>query len=667
MALITLAFLSTVGGGVAAYTSSNLRHSYTDQSSATAYHLAEAGLAEAISKIQGAADPTVSSILSTPLTVTAPAMGANATYTYSGTNSTDTDHLKLTWLITSTGSVGNPVRTRTLTQTVLVRATIPGGDLNSWSRFYSDDPNRCLTIDTVNMPAPIATQSDLCLVNGASITGAGNTVIAGGNVYISGPVVDSGPRTSTGTATGWTNPNNGRTNDGTYATNAIAANATGATETLTGFGFAIPAAAQIKGITVTVERNASATSSIRDNSVLLQKSSTVAAPTNKAVTSTSWSTSDTGKTYGSTTDLWGATWTPAEINASTFGLRFQAKNVNTTSSRTASLDYVEITVSYITDTNGIGTAATPVASVQVGGASGCKYNLNSAHNPCTATDHVNATAVDMTHNTDLQMPDLELQTWFDAARPGPKHPCTNVGNNFAPLAFDNDGSADSNDSMQFDNSGTYDMAPTNRDYDCQVIENGILVGRLAWNHTTHVLTVGGTIFFDGDVRFDNDGQLVHYQGRALIYAAGNVEFDALVCADGDTHPGTSYSCASPSTNMSNWNPQKNFLTLFAAGDSEYDQGGSSCSGMAAGTVCGGIHPQSGFQGLVAAKGTCLIHERFFLSGPVVCGYIDMPYETDGWPTYFPFPAFTNIGSDGQQYGSLDGADQWVVTPGPVAG
>ena len=53
MALITLAFLSTVGGGVAVYTSSNLRHSYTDQSSAAAYHLAEAGLSEAISQLAG--------------------------------------------------------------------------------------------------------------------------------------------------------------------------------------------------------------------------------------------------------------------------------------------------------------------------------------------------------------------------------------------------------------------------------------------------------------------------------------------------------------------------------------------------------------------------------------------------------------------------------------
>src|SRR5664279_4725689 len=63
LALISLVVLSTVGGGVAVYTSSNLRHSYSDQSTASAYHLAEAGLAEAKSRLQGADDPTASTVL----------------------------------------------------------------------------------------------------------------------------------------------------------------------------------------------------------------------------------------------------------------------------------------------------------------------------------------------------------------------------------------------------------------------------------------------------------------------------------------------------------------------------------------------------------------------------------------------------------------------------
>ena len=38
------------------------------------------------------------------------------------------------------------------------------------------------------MPAPIATQGDLCLINGGSITGAANSIDVGNRVFISGPV-----------------------------------------------------------------------------------------------------------------------------------------------------------------------------------------------------------------------------------------------------------------------------------------------------------------------------------------------------------------------------------------------------------------------------------------------------------------------------------------------
>jgi hypothetical protein len=89
----------------------------------------------------------------------------------------------------------------------------------------------------------------------------------------------------------------------------------------------------------------------------------------------------------------------------------------------------------------------------------------------------------------------------------------------------------------------------------------------------HVGHIGGTIFFDGDVRFDDDGQL-----------GPPVERHDL-----RRHP-----------------------------------------------------PRSGFQGVVSAQGTCTIHERFNLSGPVVCGSIQLPYESDGWPTYYAFPSLSEL-------------------------
>ena len=664
IAVLTLVVLSIVTGSVAVYTTSNTRQAVTDRSAASAYHLAEAGLNDAVSKLSAATTPTDTTLLAST-TVGYPEMGG--TVTYAGTGSQVNN--QMVWNVTSTGTVtvAGPTgaRSKTLKQTVVVRGLVPGADLGSWSRFYQDSNASCLTLDTVSMPAPIATKGPLCLLNGASITGASTTVDVGGNVYIQGPPVDSSPRNPSA-GSGWTNSSNAYTSNNTYATYAISRSSDSAVLVVSGFGFTIPTTAKILGISVDVERKATATSDVRDTNVYLQK--TTANVGTDHTYNSYWPTSDATHTYGSTSDLWGTTWTPAEINASTFGLRLQAHDYDTQNADTAYVDAVSITITYTNSSPaaGIGTSTTPIADATIAGT--CQYNNAAAHTPCTTADHVYANTVTMSSiNPDLAMPTLDLSYWFNEARPGPKHPCTNSNNNMSPLVFDNDNSSGPNNSLIFDNSPNYDMTPTGRDYDCQYVENGLLYGQLAWNHTTHVLTVSGTIFFDGDVRFDDDGQLVHYQGRALIYAAGDIEFDEMVCAGG-TGTGSGANCSS---SMSSWNPQQNYLVLMANGNSEYDQGGSSCSGMPAGVVCAanGIHPQSGFQGVVSAQGDCLIHEQFKLSGPVICNTISLPYESDGWPTIYPFPSLSAASDlvDGQKYGDIDTAQSFEVQPGATTG
>ena len=76
------------------------------------------------------------------------------------------------------------------------------------------------------------------------------------------------------------------------------------------------------------------------------------------------------------------------------------------------------------------------------------------------------------------------------------------------------------------------MAPNNSDYDCQYWENGQLVGQLKWNHTNHRMDIKGTIFIDGNFRFDEDGEIIHYYGRANIMSSRDDEIDAVVCAGG---------------------------------------------------------------------------------------------------------------------------------------
>ncbi len=64
-----------------------------------------------------------------------------------------------------------------------------------------------------------------------------------------------------------------------------------------------------------------------------------------------------------TADLWGTTWTPADINASNFGV---ALSVNSTNNRIAYVDYMQISVTYTVTVVGSITslncgAGTPVA------------------------------------------------------------------------------------------------------------------------------------------------------------------------------------------------------------------------------------------------------------------------------------------------------------------
>jgi hypothetical protein len=74
-----------------------------------------------------------------------------------------------------------------------------------------------------------------------------------------------------------------------------------------------------------------------------------------------------------------------------------------------------------------------------------------------------------------------------------------------PGGFDNDG--------VMNRSRSVNLAPGSA-YDCTVrdAQNAIL-GRLAWDPTTKILTVAGTIFFDGNIEFTNSATAV-YQGRA---------------------------------------------------------------------------------------------------------------------------------------------------------
>jgi Tfp pilus assembly protein PilX len=627
MAIGILGVLSLTGATLIYYSSSNARNASATKGRETAYTLAEAGVAQALSVLNSSLSPLTGSLLAeTTLQL------EGGSVTYSGTL-TDT-----TWTITATGTVKNPTGaddiTRTLTQNAEVYGLKSGATVAAWSRWYADSTTSCLTIEDVEITMPIATRGDLCLRGSASVTGENTTLEVGDDVTMS--AVTTSSILSPTAAAGWTNSGNVFSSNGSDASTTIAASGQSANLDVTGFGFNLPAGSTITGITAEIERAASSFNSIEDYDVYLLKAG---APSgNDKASTTDWTTSDSTRTYGGSTDLWGTTWTEAQVEASNFGLRLKARNL-TTSSRTAYVDHVEIRVYYTPPpTTTIGTAATPLASVQVAGT--CQFWNQNANSPCTATDKVWADTIGNAPQN-LSKPAVDLDYWYENAKPGPNHNCTTGS---FPGGFDTNSVRDNSV------PGSAEVTPNNSSYTCQVHDAvGNLVGELSWNHVTQVLKIKGTIYIDGDFRFDDDGAIAHYQGRGIIYATDDLEFDELVCAGGS---GTS-SCVD--TGMDNWDPTQNMMIVLAGGDAEYDQGGTQAA-----------EDPSGLQGLIYANGDCTVHENFHTSGPIVCNRILLPSEPNGWPTYYDWPPLGSL-VEGQMYSNPETAGDFVVVPGQQSG
>jgi len=109
-----------------------------------------------------------------------------------------------------------------------------------------------------------------------------------------------------------------------------------------GLGFSIPSGATIDGIEVEVRRRSGA-GSVRDAEVRLADGAALS--TADRARSTAWPTSFAYATYGGATDTWGETWTPADVNASTFGVAISAMHTGG-SPDDAYVDHVRVTVHY---------------------------------------------------------------------------------------------------------------------------------------------------------------------------------------------------------------------------------------------------------------------------------------------------------------------------------
>ncbi len=157
---------------------------------------------------------------------------------------------------------------------------------------------------------------------------------------------------STGSDT-WSSPSNIYTEDDTFATSL---------GSLTywlksgGYGFDIPTDATIDGIVVRIKKDSNAVDGNDppyDGGVRIVKAGTIAGDDKAAGGYWPYSgpTGDANSaytTYGGSSDLWGETWSPSDINDSGFGAAISA-GWETPDATNAKVDHFDITVYYTED------------------------------------------------------------------------------------------------------------------------------------------------------------------------------------------------------------------------------------------------------------------------------------------------------------------------------
>lgn len=145
----------------------------------------------------------------------------------------------------------------------------------------------------------------------------------------------------------WNHTSDVFASDNAYASAAITGQGTKAL-LITDFGFSVPSTATVLGIQVEIERynETAAMGVVEDSDVVLYRGGSIIGD-DKADSGVAWPLTDpdTYKVYGGPTDLWGATWTPAQINGSDFGVWLTAIETAFDAAE-ARIDHVRITVTY---------------------------------------------------------------------------------------------------------------------------------------------------------------------------------------------------------------------------------------------------------------------------------------------------------------------------------
>jgi Tfp pilus assembly protein PilX len=195
----------------------------------------------------------------------------------------------------------------------------------------------------------------------------------------------------------------------------------------------------------------------------------------------------------------------------------------------------------------IGSSVAPITSGVAG--QGCTSTIGGTGHACTTADKWYVTTTDTLITA--TSPTTDYPGWYQNASPGPKNAC-GAGTPSPVLAA----SSFDNDATMNGTSPVFNLTPAS-DYNC--VTAG---GTLSWNHTTHLLTLAGTIFFDGSLTASDT--LAMYHGRATIYSNGKFTLsgnNASLRAGCPASPlAATHQCAFASTSTE-WDPNKDNLLI----------------------------------------------------------------------------------------------------------
>lgn len=143
----------------------------------------------------------------------------------------------------------------------------------------------------------------------------------------------------------WASVNQAQNSENKYAEVSLDPAAMSQFLTATEFGFDIPDDATVTGVELLLERKRTALSgsgTINDHTIRLLKDGALSG-TNKAA-DLDWPSAELTLSYGGESDAWGLTFSPADIDKSTFGVAVRVKNVATKAEMMAQVDSILLRV-----------------------------------------------------------------------------------------------------------------------------------------------------------------------------------------------------------------------------------------------------------------------------------------------------------------------------------